>query len=85
MDDPNYMKFFNDGAVTFPCKSHGLWFLTQHHRWGLIDKPIDYLAVVEQVNQIDLYREAAKKLGVEVPVPKDPSASSRQALRRDRV
>ena len=35
-DDPNHMKFFNDGAVNFPYLSDGMWFLTQHKRWGLI-------------------------------------------------
>ncbi|HEX7440427.1 MAG TPA: CmpA/NrtA family ABC transporter substrate-binding protein, partial [Caldimonas sp.] len=34
-DDPNHMKFFNDGAVNFPYLSDGMWFLTQHKRWGL--------------------------------------------------
>ena len=27
-DDPNHMKFFNDGAVNFPYLSDGMWFLT---------------------------------------------------------
>ena len=43
-DDPNHMKFFNDGAVNFPYLSDGMWFLTQHKRWGLIKEHPDYLA-----------------------------------------
>jgi nitrate/nitrite transport system substrate-binding protein len=27
-DDPNHMKFFNDGAVNYPYLSDGMWFLT---------------------------------------------------------
>ena len=27
-DDPNYMKFYNDGYVTFPFLSDGMWFMT---------------------------------------------------------
>jgi len=69
VDDPDYMKFYRDGEVTFPYKSHGLWFLTQHRRWGFIDKPIDYKKVVDQVNRTDLYKDAAKSLGI--PVPKE--------------
>ena len=65
--DPNYMKFYRDGEVTFPWKSHGLWFLTQHRRWGFIEQPIDYKKIVDAVNRTDLYREAAKALGVPVP------------------
>ena len=66
-DDPNHMKFFNDGAVTFPYLSDGMWFLTQHKRWGLIKEHPDYLAVAKQINQIDLYKQAASQLGVSVP------------------
>jgi len=65
--DPDYMKFYRNGEVTFPWKSHGLWFLTQHRRWGFIEKPIDYKKVVDAVNRTDLYREAAKALGIPVP------------------
>jgi len=66
-DDPNHMKFFNDGAVNFPYLSDGMWFLTQHKRWGLIKEHPDYLAVARQVNQIDLYKEAAAAAKVSVP------------------
>jgi nitrate/nitrite transport system substrate-binding protein len=58
-DDPNHMKFYNDGAVSFPYLSDGMWFLTQHRRWGLLKNDVDYLAVAKQVNQIELYKEAA--------------------------
>jgi nitrate/nitrite transport system substrate-binding protein len=43
-DDPNHMKFFNDGFVNFPYLSDGMWFLTQHKRWGLLKDHPDYLA-----------------------------------------
>lgn len=65
--DPNFMKFFDDGAVTFPYYSHGMWFLTQQKRWGLIKGNVDYLGVAKQINQVDLYTEAAKALGIAVP------------------
>ena len=68
-DDPNHMKFFNDGVVNFPYLSDGMWFLTQHKRWGLLKEHPDYLAVAKQINQIDLYRQAATASGT--PVPKD--------------
>jgi nitrate/nitrite transport system substrate-binding protein len=74
-DDPNHMKFFNDGAVTFPYLSDGMWFLTQHKRWGLIAQHPDYLAVAKQINQVDLYKQAASALGISVP--KDPMRTSK--------
>ena len=49
--DPHYMKFYRDGEVNFPLKSHGLWFLTQQRRWGFIEKPIDYKKTVDAVNR----------------------------------
>ena len=74
-DDPHHMKFFNDGAVNFPYLSDGMWFLTQHKRWGLMKSDPDYLAVAKQINKIDLYKEAASQ--VKVSVPKDPMRSSK--------
>jgi len=74
-DDPNHMKFFNDGAVNFPYLSDGMWFLTQHKRWGLLKEHPDYLAVAKQVNQIDLYKQAAGAL--KISVPKDVMRSSK--------
>jgi nitrate/nitrite transport system substrate-binding protein len=74
-DDPNHMKFFNDGVVNFPYLSDGMWFLTQHKRWGLLKDHPDYLAVAKQINQIDLYKEAAGAL--KVSVPKDALRSSK--------
>ena len=50
-DDPNYMKFYNDGAVNFPYLSDGMWFITQHKRWGLLKEHPDYLAVAQKVNR----------------------------------
>jgi len=72
-DDPNYMKFFNDGAVNFPYLSDGMWFLTQQKRWGLLKSEPDYLAVATQINQIELYKDAAGM--AKVSVPKSPLRS----------
>ncbi len=65
--DPNYMKFYNDGFVNFPHLSDGMWFLTQHKRWGLLKEDPDYLAVAKQVNQVELYKQVAAQLKVRVP------------------
>ncbi|MBC7437392.1 MAG: ABC transporter substrate-binding protein [Bdellovibrionales bacterium] len=66
-DDPNYMKFYNDGQVNMPYLSDGMWFLTQHKRWGLIKEHPDYLGIAKQINQIDLYRDAATAAKVSAP------------------
>jgi len=74
-DDPNHMKFFNDGYVNFPYLSDGMWFLTQHRRWGLLKQDPDYLAVAKQINRIDLYKQAASQ--VKVSVPREPMRTSK--------
>jgi nitrate/nitrite transport system substrate-binding protein len=74
-DDPNHMKFYADGAVTFPYLSDGMWFLTQHRRWGLLKTDPDYLTVAKQVNQIELYKQAAT--AVKASVPKEPMRTSK--------
>ncbi|HET9205930.1 MAG TPA: CmpA/NrtA family ABC transporter substrate-binding protein [Burkholderiaceae bacterium] len=74
-DDPNHMKFYNDGAVTFPYLSDGMWFLTQHKRWGLLKEHVDYLAVAQQVNQIELYKQGAS--AAKASVPKEPMRASK--------
>lgn len=73
--DPNYMKFYNDGKVNFPYLSDGMWFLTQHKRWGLLKSDVDYLAVAKQVNQLDVYKQAAT--AAKVPVPTSEIRSSK--------
>jgi nitrate/nitrite transport system substrate-binding protein len=74
-DDPNHMKFFNEGAVNFPYLSDGMWFLTQHKRWGLLKDHPDYLGVAKQINQIDIYKQAAA--AAKVPVPKEVMRSAK--------
>jgi len=71
--DANYMKFYNGGKVNFPYLSDGMWFLTQHRRWGLLKEDVDYAAVAKSVNQIDIYKQAAA--AAKVPLPASPMRS----------
>jgi nitrate/nitrite transport system substrate-binding protein len=66
-DDPNHMKFFNDGLVNFPYLSDGMWFLTQHKRWGLLKEHPNYLEIAKKVNRLDIYRQAATAAKVSLP------------------
>ncbi len=61
--DAHGMRFFNDGAVNYPYLSDGMWFLTQHKRWGLIDSDPDYLAIAKKINRTDIYKQAATAAG----------------------
>jgi bicarbonate transport system substrate-binding protein len=64
------------GNVSYPYKSHDLWFLTESVRWGFL--PPETLAnaktIIDRVNREDLWREAAKEAGiVEADIPKSTS------------
>jgi nitrate/nitrite transport system substrate-binding protein len=74
-DDKDHMKFHNDGYVNFPYLSDGMWFMTQHRRWGLLKEEPDYLTVAKKVNRIDIYKDAATM--AKAQMPKDPMRTSK--------
>ena len=65
--DEHPLRFFADGAANMPYLSDGLWFMTQLRRWGLLRQDPDYQLVASQVQQTELYRQAAETLGIAVP------------------
>jgi nitrate/nitrite transport system substrate-binding protein len=73
--DPHRASFYGDGEVNHPWLSDGMWFLTQHKRWGLLDQHPDYEAVASAINRLDLYRGAAAAIGAHAPT--DTLRSSR--------
>jgi nitrate/nitrite transport system substrate-binding protein len=58
---------FQRYAANFPWESHASWFITQMIRWGQLETPIDIRKTASQIYRPDLYREAAKALGVAAP------------------
>jgi nitrate/nitrite transport system substrate-binding protein len=64
--DPDYMRFYERDA-NFPWKSHGVWWLTQFRRWGMVASAPDYAKVVDQVHRPDIYREVAREVGIAAP------------------
>ena len=71
---PHVMKYWADHA-SYPFKSHDLWFMTEDIRWGKYDAAFDSKALIEKVNREDIWREAAKALGV--AAAEIPSSTSR--------
>jgi two-component system, oxyanion-binding sensor len=61
------VRFFENGAVNYPRRDEGVWFLTQYERWGMIGHRDDYREIAAAINQTELYRAAARN--VEVPIP----------------
>lgn len=62
-DSEFQMRYWKDHA-SYPFKSHDLWFLTEDIRWGYLPASTDTKALVDRVNREDLWRQAAKALGV---------------------
>ncbi len=69
------------GSVSYPYKSHDLWFITESVRWGFL--PQDYItnnaakarALIDKVNREDIWKEAAKEAGI--PAADIPTNTSR--------
>jgi len=69
------------GNVSYPYKSHDLWFITESVRWGFLPK--DYIvnnaakarALIDKVNREDIWKEAAKEAGI--PAADIPTTTSR--------
>ena len=72
--DPHPLRFCADGAANMPYLSDGLWFMTQLRRWGLLREDPAYRQVAQQVQKIELYRQASEALGM--PAPPSPMRSS---------
>lgn len=69
-DDPSEIPdfhVFHRHAATFPWISDAAWLIAQMIRWGQIAVPIDVLAVARRVYRPDLYREAARDVGMAAP------------------
>ena len=65
--DEHALRFHNKGAANFPYLSDGMWFITQFRRWGLLREDPEYLAVAQQVQQLELYGAAASALDIQLP------------------
>lgn len=64
---PDFNVFYRY-AAGFPWISHAEWIVTQMYRWGQINTPLDIRKIAEKVYRPELYRQAAAKLGISVPV-----------------
>ncbi|PMB38489.1 bicarbonate-binding protein [Fischerella thermalis CCMEE 5205] len=69
IDDKSMAPYYwkdEKGSVSYPYKSHDLWFITESVRWGFLPK--DYLtkanALIDKVNREDIWKEAAKEAGI---------------------
>jgi nitrate/nitrite transport system substrate-binding protein len=73
-NSPHIMKYWRDFA-SYPFQSHDLWFLTEDIRWGKYEANFDTKALIAKVNREDMWRDAAKTLGI--ASAEIPSSTSR--------
>jgi nitrate/nitrite transport system substrate-binding protein len=73
-NSPHIMKYWRDHA-SYPFQSHDLWFVTEDIRWGKYEAGFDTKALIAKVNREDMWREAAKEMGV--PASDIPASTSR--------
>ncbi len=55
---------FQRQLANFPWRSHADWFLAQMVRWEQVAADTDIKAVADRVYRTDIYRAAARELGV---------------------
>jgi bicarbonate transport system substrate-binding protein len=74
---PLYWKDPNGDSISYPFKSHDLWFLTETLRWGFHKTAITDLDVaqklIDKVNREDIWREAATEAGFTADIPASTS------------
>ncbi|TBR59413.1 bicarbonate-binding protein [Westiellopsis prolifica IICB1] len=80
IDDKSMAAYYwkdGKGNVSYPYKSHDLWFIVENIRWGFLPK--DYLTkaktLIDKVNREDIWKEAAKEAGI--PAADIPTSTSR--------
>ena len=61
------MMFHRGGAVNFPRKAHGIWFMAQYVRFGYLQHAPDYKAIADKLILQDLYAEVAKSMKIAIP------------------
>jgi len=66
LERPDFHVFHRDHA-NFPWRSHADWFLNQMVRWGQASPGIDITATADRVYRTDIFRAAARELGVACP------------------
>ena len=69
IDDKSMAAYYwkdEKGSVSYPYKSHDLWFLTESVRWGFLPENTlaNAKALIDKVNREDIWKEAATEAGI---------------------
>ncbi|GAC1448747.1 MAG: CmpA/NrtA family ABC transporter substrate-binding protein [Chitinophagaceae bacterium] len=62
----DYMLFYNNGNVNTPRQAHGIWFMAQYMRFGMLTTAPNYKDIANKLIMSDLYAEVAKSMGIAV-------------------
>ncbi len=66
------MKFYDNGLVSFPRKSHATFFLASYVRYGYLPVEPNYKEITDKLILSDLYAEVAKEVGLTMPEDMKP-------------
>jgi bicarbonate transport system substrate-binding protein len=77
-DEKLAIRYWKDarGSVSYPYKSHDLWFLTESVRWGFLPQGVlsEANRIIDSVSGEKYWREAAQELGIAAAdIPKTTS------------
>ncbi len=69
IDDKSMAAYYwkdERGSVSYPYKSHDLWFLTESVRWGFLppDTLTNAKTLIDKVNREDIWKQAATEAGI---------------------
>jgi bicarbonate transport system substrate-binding protein len=78
-DEAWAIRYWKDprGSVSYPYKSHDLWFITESVRWGFLPQSAlaDANRIIDSVSGEKYWREAAQEL--DIPAADIPKSTSR--------
>ena len=61
------MLFSRNGQTNFPRHGHGIWFMAQYVRFGLLPALPDVQKIADTLIMSDLYAEVAKEMKLSIP------------------
>ena len=61
------MMYFRNGETNAPRRAHGIWFMSQYRRFGLLTQDPPYQELADSLILRDLYEEVAAKEKIAVP------------------
>ncbi len=63
----DYMLFHKNGAINYPRKGHGIFYMSQYVRFGYLKQAPDYKKIADTLIMTELYKEVAGEMKLAIP------------------